>query len=144
MGFIVAARPASTAGGVLWARVAALFAFPAGLALFQEGAGALEAVLRCAQERREIALEAEPILERQPEALHHGLLGIAQRHGRLAGKLTGQLHRRLHQIGGGADSLDEADPQRLGGTASRAGEDHLARLAASDQPRQPPRPAAAR
>src|SRR5215471_2907089 len=56
---------------------------PFGLALLDEGASALHAVLGGAEQRREVVLEPEAVGERQPEPADHRFLGVAEGDGRL-------------------------------------------------------------
>src|SRR5215472_19376730 len=51
---------------------------PFGLALLDEGASALHAILGGTEQRRKIVLQAEGVGERQPEPAHHGFLGVAE------------------------------------------------------------------
>src|SRR5262245_49591233 len=56
---------------------------PLRLALLHERAGALHAILRRAQERGEVVLQAEAVGQRQRQPAHHRLLRVAQRDRRL-------------------------------------------------------------
>src|SRR6266545_1877240 len=70
--------------------VAASAARPLGLALLDEGLGALDAVLGGAKQRGEVALEPDAVGQRKPEAADDGLLGVAQRDRRLLRDLAGE------------------------------------------------------
>src|SRR5882672_8537761 len=97
-------------------RLRASASLPAGLALLQERLGAFQTILGGAQERREVALQADAVLERELQALDDGLLGVAQRDGRLGGERRGQLAGGLQRLAGGRHALDETDAQGRGGT----------------------------
>src|SRR5256886_5118790 len=124
--------------------MAPLLAGEARLSLFEKRLRALDAILGGPEERRQVVLETEAVVERQAEPLHDRLLRVAQRHRRLL-----REHPR-ERLGGGLNlarrdhALDEPDPERLARVDARAGQDHLERLAATHQPGQALRAAAAR
>ena len=70
--------------------VAASAAGPLGVALLDEGLGAFDSVFGGAQQRGQVVLEPDAVLEREPESAHYGLLGVAERDGRLVGDLAGE------------------------------------------------------
>src|SRR5947207_297909 len=85
-------------------RLRASASLPAGLALLQERLGAFQTILGGAQERREVALQADAVLERELQALDDGLLGVAERDGRLGGERRGQLARKTVGTWGAVNS----------------------------------------
>src|SRR5438128_11110961 len=87
--------------------MAPLLAGEARLSLFEKRLRALDAIVGGPEERRQVVLETEAVVERQAEPLHDRLLRVAQRHRRLLREgprepLGGGLNltRRIHAPAG--------------------------------------------
>src|SRR6266540_6308003 len=130
--------------GIILFPVAASAARPLGLALLDEGLGALDAVLGGAKQRGELALEPDAVGQREPKAADDRLLGVAERDRRLLRDLAGEGLRGGHQLRDGHDALHQADAERFRGRHAHPGQDHLERLAAPHEAGESLRAAAAR
>src|SRR5215218_8974581 len=104
--------------------------------LLDGGAQALAVILGRGAALAATALVAQGVLEAEAAILAQVLLSEADRDGRAGGEAAGEVERRLLELVGLDQGVEEAEAIGLAGINDPAGVDQLGRLGRADQLRQ--------